>query len=271
MVGAEAEIVEHEVVVAHRCVVRDQALAQRRLQRRGAHDVGAHRHDARRDLGRDLRPVLGQCCVARQHTKTRGDLPARCHRHQRGATPQPHHRRALKDAHPGGLRRTRQTQRVLERVQVARGFFVKRRHVARTAYQPLHLSALGPFANHAAPLVVSKLRAQCVGLGARIGHVGVAALPVAIDGVGSDALLDQVHRLHRHVPGLLGALHAQLLVKLLLATRKTHDGLAAVSPAGATANAVGFEQHHAHAALRQLECGGQTRKATTDHHHVGLY
>ena len=116
VVGGGAEVVEHEVGVAHRRARRDQAVGQRIVQPLAAGDVGAHRHDARLQRRRDALQVdvAGQQHMARRQLALRRAQPHRRARLQRL------HRRLLVQRHAGRGGGARQAQRVLQRMQVAR-------------------------------------------------------------------------------------------------------------------------------------------------------
>ena len=155
---------------------------------------------------------------------------------------------------------------------MAGALFVKGRHIARAVDQAAHgVVALGPFTGHSPPLVVVGLFAQRLGLGPGLGHVGVAAHPVAIDGVFPDPLVHQLHRLDRHVPGALGVGRAELRLEGFLPARVAHDHLTAVTPAGARPDAVGLQHHHRQPPLRHLQGRTQARKTGAHDHHVGVH
>ena len=270
MVGAEAEIVQHKIVVAHRGVAGDQPLTQRGVELGRGHNVGAHGHDARGDLGRHCWPVHRQQTIARQHRKARTHLALRGAGTHHIAAVQRRHGRTFKQTHARSLCGTRQTQRVFERVQMARTRFAHRRAITRAADVALHIVAFGPVDLDAFGRQKLGLFTQGPNLAGRIGNVHITRHPIALDLMLLHARLQQVHRLHRHVPSALRIGRAQLRFKRSLPAGKTHDGLATVAPTRARAHAVGLEHHHVQAFLGQIDRRRQTRKARPDHHHIGL-
>ncbi len=270
MIGAEAEIVQHKIVVAHRGVAGDQPLTQRGVELGRAHDVGPHRHDARRNLGRHRRPVHGQQAISRQHRKTRPHLTLRGSGTHHIAAVQGRHGRAFKQTHARSLRGLRQTQRVLERMQMPRARFAHRRAVTRAADVALDIVAFGPIHLDALGRQKIGLFAQRSNLAGRVGHVQITRHPIAIDLMLAHARLQQVHRLHRQVPSALRIDLAQLRLKRSLAAGKTHDGLATVAPTRARAHAVGLKHDHIQPFFGQIERGRQTRETRAYHHHIGL-
>ena len=62
----------------------------------------------------------------------------------------------------------------------------------------------------------------------------------------------------------------ELRFKRTLAARVPHDGLAPIAPAGTAADAVGLQQHHAHAPLCELQRGRQASETAAHHQRVGL-
>ena len=176
----------------------------------------------------------------------------------------------LKHPHTGLLGRAQQTQRVFQRVQVARHLFIGRRRVTRTVDVLSHRIALGPAHLNAALAQIIGIAAQLPRLARAVGHVQVARLPIGVDAMLRHALLHPLHRLHRHLPSAVGVGLAQLCFERPLAAGVTHNRLPTVAPTGAAAHAVGFQQHHRQATLGQRQRAAQTRKAAAHHQHIGL-
>ncbi len=157
-----------------------------------------------------------------------------------------------------------QVAQVLQRAQVQRAVQVL---AHRLAVEHLHLLA------HAAPL-------GFVGEGLQFGHVRrlhgrvqVAVLEVAVDGIAFDPLLDDVVAAKAQLPDEIVHVIAQALAHLFahgLVTRQAAGDLAAVAPAGAPADTVGFDDGHLQAALGQFHRAGHAGEAATDDHHVDL-
>ena len=273
VVRAQAEVVEDEVGVRCGAAPRQQRLRARRRHGLGRQQVGAHRHDARADLGGDGVAVLAQVYVARQHDEVAGALALRRLHHRLAPALHHEHRRVLEDARARALRRRRQPQAVPQRMQVA-GAGVEHGGVeARAVHPSAHLAGADPLQR----IVVGRLHvvhpaAQLPRLARAGGQVQVAGLPVAIDAVAADALLQQPHAVHRHVPGAARVLAAELALDRLLAVAAVaHDRLAAIAPGSAPAR-IGALQHHRLDAvfLGQMIGCGESGIAAADDRDIGL-
>ena len=192
MVGAETEVVEHEIVVTGRGIAGNEAPAQGRVERCGADDVGAHRHDAWRQLRRHQRPVFAQGAVAGEHAKARrhGALIG-TRRQARIAAQQRRHRGTLVDLHAQALRRARQAEPVLQWVQVAGAGFVAAGPVQRALDMRLHRRAAGKLHRNAVVALQGlHLGFELARLAFGVGHVEVAVHAVAVDAKFGDALVE---------------------------------------------------------------------------------
>ena len=176
----------------------------------------------------------------------------------------------LKHPHTGLLGRAQQTQRVFQRVQVARHLFIGRRRVTWAVDVLSHRLALGPAHLNTARAQIVGIAAQLPRLARAVGHVQVARLPIGVDAVLRHALLHPLHRLHRQGPGPVGVGLAQLRFERPLPAGVTHNRLATVAPARATAHPVGLQQHHRQATLGQRQRAAQAGKAAAHHQHIGL-
>ena len=183
----------------------------------------------------------------------------------------------LQDSHnaPGFERATTTTGRsqpktVFKRVQMAGHPVIGGRLVARAVDQPPGLRATGEVGGKT---IVARqgrhLRFQPTRFGHRLGNMQVAVHSVAVYAEGGDALINQAHRLQRHVPGQPGVAAAELMLNRALPTGKAGNGLSAVAPRGAAASSVGLQHHHAHTALSEFNGRRQPGEASPHHQHIG--
>ena len=101
-----------------------------------------------------------------------------------------------------------------------------------------------------------------------VGEVAIAPGQIAGNLKTLDALTDNFHGFQAHefhLPHAIGADHVCELIKTMA---NPANQLPAVATAGAPADLVRFQQHHAEAAFGQFQRGVQPGKATADHAHV---
>ena len=85
------------------------------------------------------------------------------------------------------------------------------------------------------------------------------------------ALLDNLHALDRHVPGITCQVGTQVALQNFQIGTKTRQQLAAIATGRGRSDTRSLKHHHPVAALGQLERAGKTCSASTDHHHVGMH
>ncbi|MNF70343.1 hypothetical protein D3C84_522510 [compost metagenome] len=101
-----------------------------------------------------------------------------------------------------------------------------------------------------------------------IGQVAVTPGQVAGNLKLFDPPTDDLHRFQAHEFHLANAVCADHVSELVQAMADAANQLPAVAAAGAPADLVGFEQHHAEAALGQFDGGVQAGKTAAYHAHV---
>ncbi|MNO90214.1 hypothetical protein D3C76_817200 [compost metagenome] len=168
------------------------------------------------------------------------------------------------------LRHGRFAEGQVERVQVAGAHVHHAADVAVGADHAAHLflrdqTQLVAVAEALQLLVVLAETLDVRGL---VRQVAVAPGQVAVDAVPLDPAADDFHRLQAHQLELAYTLGADHRLELLDTMADAADQLATVTPAGAPADAMGFQQHHRQAALRQFDRRVQPGVAAADDAHV---
>jgi hypothetical protein len=169
------------------------------------------------------------------------------------------------------LRGLGNAQAIAQRVEVPRCGVAQTGHILVacnvlaqfSTFDPMHLVAM-------VLLHVGLFLAQCPGFARAVGNGQVRPHRLAIDVEALDALLHQLHTGQGELPQLLARSQTQVGIQPSLATGIATDGLPAIAPRGVSTQTFGFEEDDALATFSQFECGGQTRQATADHHHISL-
>ena len=270
MIGRAPEIIQHPVHVADRRVVGDELSRALRPQGCGRHDVSCHGHD----LGGECRGGGAQVDIAAQRQVARAHLSLRsADVHLRGARGRkPRGAGSLEDAHPQALGRCRETQGVVEWVQMTAVRVVEGAAVALGREDCAQL-----LARHVAHARVAVALAQLANFRVQLtlvalldGGVQVPRRPVTVDREAPDQLAHQRQALDRDVPHRARGPRADEPCQFALAGRDAIDRLRAAAPRGAPAHTLLFEQHHAQARERQVQRGGAAGDACADHAHIAV-
>ncbi|MDT4834503.1 hypothetical protein FQZ97_681410 [compost metagenome] len=269
MVGGEAEVVGHELVVDHAAVLRQQRARQFRVQRRGGHLVGAHRQQAAGELAVEAVDigVAGQ----HQHLAAHFALGGAGDEAVRGfAVFQ--HLALLVDAPAGGFDGSGQALGQLERVEVGGLRVVEGGLVARAGDPLGQLVA----ADQAHLVVAPFVDGVCLGLFQQLDPALLHRGPEAADPVvhvEAMALRQLAHLIGspaHAVPETAGALQAQGLFQRRHIAGPAQQGLPTIAPGRGPGHPAGFQQCHALAGQRQAQAGVQAAEAGADDQDIGV-
>ena len=181
------------------------------------------------------------------------------------------HRRVFEQFHAQLLRGGRFAQGQVERMQMPRAHVDQAADVAVGTHHRVHFIGL-----QQAGFVTVAEAAQFFGVFGKtfqvaglVGEVAVAPGQVAGDLKTLDPLSDDFHRFQAHEFHLTHAVRTDHVGELIEAMADAANQLPAIAAAGAPADLVRFEQHHAEAAFGQFERRVQPGKPAADHAHIG--
>lgn len=269
VVGAQAEVVGHELVVDHATVPRQQRARDVRCERRGRDLIGADRQQPARQ--RRIEPV--DVRVAREHEHVRAHFAMRgASDVAAGRLATIEHAALLEDAAAGPLDRLRETERELQRIQMAGLGIVERGEIARAADPLGHLV----LPDHAQPVVAPALRrfvsSLCERRDATRAHRGPqAAGPVVDVEPVTRGQFAHFGRGPAHaVPQQARAIAAERILERLHVARPAEQRLTAVAARCGPRDAARLEHDHALAREREPQRRVQPAKARADDQHVGV-
>ncbi|MNL06158.1 hypothetical protein D3C87_1267880 [compost metagenome] len=264
----EPVVVQADLLVAQREVVRDQFCSGVFRQRLGGDDVAA----CREYFAAELRFQLFEVRVAGQHQRACTHSATSATDLHRAAMDQLQHRALLENLHPKGLGNLRFAKDQVQRMQMPRAHV----HQAAGVHTGVHylftdllrrdqsgfkgITGLDQF---------HLLGLERFELGRGIGQFAEAPAQVAIDAVLADALGHDLHRLGPGVFQVLHAIGADVLGETADVMADTTNQLATVAPAGAPADSPGLQQDHREPALGQFDGGVDAGETRADHADIG--